>query len=95
MNIDNQTILTYKNFQNLSQNFTYLAKEIMPNKIIYINLLNDKVQVIIRFSKHDTKVNLIEGTTIPVSHEICNHIDYESSKPLIFEDIRFTSFLIL
>ncbi len=92
MNIDKQTILEFKNFEKLSQNVIDLAKEIMPDKIIYINFLNDNVQVTMRVSRHDTKVNLIEGVTIPVSHAICNLIDYESGKPLIFDDIKTVNF---
>ncbi|CDR30271.1 Probable diguanylate cyclase YcdT [Acholeplasma oculi] len=92
MKMNQQTVLAYKNFEKLSKNVMDLAKEIMPDKIIYINFLNDEVQVTMRVSKHDTKIKLIEGKTIPVHEAICNLIDYESGKPLIYEDIKSVDF---
>lgn len=92
MNINQQTILAYKNFEKLSKNVIDLAKEIMPDNVIYINFLNNDVQVTMRVSKHETKVNLVEGTVIPVNEAICNLIDYDSGKPLVYEDIKSYKF---
>ncbi len=75
MEINKQTILAYTNFDALSKDVIELAKEIMPDKVIYINFLNDEVQVTMRVSQHNTNVNVVEGTTIPVAVAICNQID--------------------
>lgn len=90
MKLNEKTILAYNNFQVLSDAVLKLAKEIMPDKIIYINFLNDDVQVTMKVSKHDTLVSLEEGSTIPVEEAICNRINYKEKKPLIIND--FDSF---
>ena len=92
MKINKQTIMSYNNFNALSNDVIELAKEIMPDKVIYINFLNENVQVTMRVSKNNTKVNVKEGVTIPVEEAICNQIDYEKGKPLILENIRENSF---
>ena len=92
MKINKQTIMSYQNFNALSNDVIELAKEIMPDKVIYINFLNEKVQVTMRVSKNNTDVNVKEGITIPVDDAICNQIDYQSGKPLILENIRENQF---
>lgn len=88
MKLHEQTILAYSNFNALSKDILDLAKEVLPNKAIYINFLNDDIQVTMKVSEHDTKVNLLEGTTIPVTAAICNQIDYKTGKPLVLNDIK-------
>lgn len=83
MSISKDTILSYYNFESLSNDIIELAKEILPDKVIYINFLNDKVQVTMKVSKHDTNVNVEEGETIPVEDAVCNNIDFENGNPLI------------
>lgn len=92
MKMNRQTILSYHNFNALSNDVIELAKEIMPDKVIYINFLNESVQVTMKVSKHNTNVNVKEGVTIPVEDAICNQIDYPSGKPLILENIRENNF---
>lgn len=92
MKMNKQTILSYHNFNALSNDVIELAKEIMPDKVIYINFLNESVQVTMRVSKNNTNVNVKEGVTIPVEDAICNQIDYPSGKPLILENIRENNF---
>ncbi|MFA5692971.1 MAG: diguanylate cyclase [Acholeplasmataceae bacterium] len=92
MEMTKEKILSYNNFNSLTRDIIALASEIMPDKIIYINFLNDDVQVTMKVSKHDTKVNLVEGTTIPVDEAICNNIDFENGAPLILENASNNSF---
>ncbi len=92
MRITKQTVLSYNNFNALTGDIIELAKEVMPNKVIYINFLNDKVQVTMRVSKHNTDVNVKEGITIPVEEALCNQIDYQNAKPLILEKANKNSF---
>ncbi len=92
MNINKQTILSYDNFNNLTSDIVALAKEIMPDKAIYINFLNDKVQVTMKVSNHDTGVKITEGDTIPVEEAICNMIDYKNNEPLVLENIKDNNF---
>lgn len=90
--MDKQTILSYKNFEALSNGVIALAKEILPDKVIYINFLNKDVQITMKVSQHDTKVNVSEGETIPVEEAVCNQIDYEQGVPLILDNIKENSF---
>lgn len=90
--MNEKTILSYQNFENLSQVVLDLAKSIMPDKVIYINFLNNDVQITMKVSKHDTKVKVGEGVTIPVDEAICNRIDYKKGIPLVLEDIKHNDF---
>lgn len=44
MNKSPNTILSYTNFNSLSNDIIELAKEIMPDKVIYINFLNEMLE---------------------------------------------------
>ena len=92
MKLNEKNILAYNNFHVLSDGVLKLAKEIMPDKIIYINFLNDELQVTMKVSKHDTLVKLNEGETIPVEEAICNHISYADKKPLVINDFDTVDF---
>lgn len=90
--MNKDTILSYYNFSALSNDIIELASEILLDKVIYINFLNDDVQVTMKVSKHDTNVNIIEGETIPAENAICNTIDYKSVKPLVLENAKVNNF---
>ncbi len=92
MKLTANMILSYTNFYDLTNNIMELAQEIMPDKVIYINFLNEEVQVTLRVSKNKTEVNVQEGVTIPVDEAICNRIDYGSGKSLVLGDIRNNTF---
>lgn len=81
-------VITYQNFEMLMKDILDLASQIMPEKTIYINSLNDFTQVTLKVSSNDNQIHLQEGTTIPVEQAICNRIDYTKGAPLIYEDIR-------
>ena len=88
MSINTTEVYKYKNFQALATDVIVLAKEVMPDKIIYINSLNDQTQITLKVSEHNTSVTLEEGTEIPVEAAICNKIDYAKGEPLVYEDIK-------
>lgn len=81
-------VITYQNFEMLMKDILDLASQIMPENTIYINSLNDITQVTLKVANNDRNIRLNEGTTIPVENAICNRIDYQEGKPLIFENIR-------
>ena len=92
MYLNEKSVWAYNNFDVLSDGVLKLAKEIMPDKIIYINFLNNQLQVTMKVSAHDTKVKLNEGLSIPVEAAVCNRIDYKDKKPLIIEDMSQIDF---
>lgn len=92
MYLNKQTVMSYENFNSLSNDIIELAKEILPDKIIYINFLNNNVQVTMKVSDHETEVKVFEGETIPVDEALYNQIDYENGKPLILNDAKLNNF---
>lgn len=92
MFITRKTIMSYNNFNALTNDIIELAKAIMPNKAIYINFLDNQVQVTMKVSNADTLVRVNEGETIPVLNALCNQIDYDSGKPLILSNAKDNNF---
>lgn len=82
-----QELHVYKNFDELARDVLDLAKEIMPDRLIFINSLNDKHQIVLKLSDSDTKIHLTEGKVLPLNQTLCNRIDFEINEPLIYEDI--------
>ena len=76
MKLTANTILSYTNFNSLTNNILALAQEVMTDKVIYINFINEEVQVTLRVSKNDTKVKVHEGRTVPVDKAICSHLSF-------------------
>lgn len=91
MSLSIHEIKTYKRIDELAEDVIALAKAVLPDKVIYINALNDVTQVTLKVSKNNTKVTLKEGTTIPVEDAICNLIDYKKGVPLVYNDISKTN----
>ncbi len=79
-------IQMYKNFDELARGMLALAKEILPDKLIFLNSLNDKQQITLKLSDTNTSILLTEGMVINLNETICNRIDFERNEPLIFED---------
>ncbi|MDY0210796.1 MAG: diguanylate cyclase [Acholeplasma sp.] len=88
MNHSIQPFRNYRKFNSLAGDLISLAEEIMPNKVIYLNYLNDTEQVTLFVSKHQTNVKVEQDCVIPVDEAICNQVDYQNKVPLVFKDIR-------
>lgn len=82
-----QELQTYRNFDELANDVLELAKEILPDKLIYLTLLSDKQQIILKLSNTDTSILLTEGMVINLNETVCNEVDFERKQPLIYEDI--------
>ncbi|MDP4147158.1 MAG: sensor domain-containing diguanylate cyclase, partial [Bacillota bacterium] len=65
-----------------------LAKEIMPDRLIYLTTFTDKQQIILKLSETNTNIFISEGMMIDLNETVCNRIDFDQNSPLIFEDIR-------
>lgn len=87
MVIPMQELQMYKNFNELARDVLELAKEIMPDKLIYLSLFTENEQVILRLSNVNKHIFLSEGMAINLNQTACNQIDFEKNQPLIFEDI--------
>lgn len=88
LRLTEKTVSSYNNFDKLSNDIISLAREIMPDKVIYINFLNEEVQVTMKVSNNDTEVKINQGETIDVENAICNNIDYSNLEPLVLENAK-------
>ena len=83
-----QELQMYRNFDELASDVLDLAKEIMPDKLIYLTSFSEKQQIILKLSNVDTSILLTEGMVINLNETVCNRIDFDENQPLIYEDIR-------
>ncbi|MBT2583930.1 sensor domain-containing diguanylate cyclase [Planococcus sp. ISL-109] len=78
----------YKNFDELARDVLDLAKEIMPDQLIYLSSVSDTQQIILKLSNDDSNILVTEGMVINLNETVCNRIDFEKKQPLIYENIR-------
>lgn len=83
-----QDLQMYKNFDELAKDVLDLAKEILPDQLIYLTSFSDTQQIILKLSDLDTRILLTEGMAINLEETVCDRIDFEKKQPLIYEDIK-------
>ncbi|WP_338113349.1 diguanylate cyclase domain-containing protein [Paenibacillus allorhizoplanae] len=77
----------YKNFDELAKDILEMAKETMPDRLIYLTSLTKKQQIILKLSESNEKIAINEGMVIKINETVCNRIDFENNAPLVFEDM--------
>ncbi|GFZ80211.1 hypothetical protein GCM10008018_27280 [Paenibacillus marchantiophytorum] len=77
----------YKNFDELAKDVLDMAKEFMPDRLIYLTTFTETQQIILKLSETNTSIQISEGMIIERNDTVCNRIDFEKSLPLIFEDM--------
>ncbi|WP_142829079.1 sensor domain-containing diguanylate cyclase [Planococcus soli] len=88
-----QELQMYKNFDELSSDVLDLAKEILPDQLLYLTSFSDTQQMILKLSNDDTNIVITEGLVINLNETVCNRIDFDNKQPLIYEDTRKESSL--
>lgn len=88
-----QELEMYKNFNELASDLLDLAKEILPEQLIYLSSINDTQQVVLKFSNDNTSINITEGMIVNLNETLCQRIDFERKQPLIYQDISKESSL--
>lgn len=83
----------YKNFDELSSDVLDLAKEILPDQLLYLSSFSDTQQMILKLSNNDTNILITEGLVVNLNETICNRVDFDNKQPLIYEDTRKESSL--
>lgn len=83
-----QEVKRYKNFDELAKDVLDLAKEILPEQLIYLTSVNDKQQIILKLSHADSGVLVKEGMVINLNETVCQRIDFDKQQPLIYENIQ-------
>lgn len=83
-----QEVESYKNFDELARDVLDLAKEILPDRLIYLSSFSDTQQIILKLSNEDSGILVTEGMVINLNETVCNRIDFDKNQPLIYENIR-------
>lgn len=81
-----QELQMYKNFDELASDVLDLAKEILPDQLIYLTSISDTQQIILKLSNEDTSIAVTEGMVLNLNQTLCNRVDFQKSQPLIYED---------
>lgn len=93
MDIKLDEVKMYESFDELSSDVLTLAKEVFPNKTLFINYLGDTKQVTLKVSDENSQVHLNEGHTVDLEKGLCHRADFKNKKPLIYENIEMESSL--
>jgi diguanylate cyclase (GGDEF)-like protein len=78
----------YKDFDELAKDILEMAKEFMPEQLVYLTTFTNEHQVILKLSEEYPAIQLHEGMVIQLGGTVCNRIDFENNKPLIYENMN-------
>ena len=93
MGIPLNEIQLYKNFNELAIDILELAKEVMPDRLLFLSTLTNEQQIILKLSEQNSNIQISEGMAIPINETVCRRIDFNKGIPLVFEDMRKESCL--
>ncbi|MFC4778059.1 diguanylate cyclase domain-containing protein [Paenibacillus sp. GCM10023252] len=77
----------YKNFDEIARDILAMAKEFLPDRLIYITSITKNKQIIVKLSESNPSIHINEGMVINLNDTVCNKIDFANNAPLIFEDM--------
>lgn len=77
----------YKNFDELARDVLEMAKESMPDRLVYLTSLNKQQQIILKLSESHADIGIHEGMVIEANETVCNRIDFVNNTPLVLEDM--------
>lgn len=78
----------YRNFDELAIDLIELAKEIVPDKLVYLTSIENDTQHILKLSSKDSPILLEEGMSFDLKDTVCNRIDFNQREVLMYEDIE-------
>lgn len=78
----------YRNFDELAIDLIELAKEIVPDKLVYLTSIENDTQHILKLSSQDSPILLEEGMSFDLKDTVCNRIDFNQREVLMYEDIE-------
>ncbi|MBM7603064.1 diguanylate cyclase (GGDEF)-like protein [Metabacillus crassostreae] len=87
MRIPIDELQLYKDFDELAFDILDMAKEYLPDRLIFLSSFTEEQQFIVKVSEARTDIHLKEGMAFNLNGTICNRINFDDSKPLIFEDM--------
>ncbi|WP_231891348.1 sensor domain-containing diguanylate cyclase [Paenibacillus swuensis] len=77
----------YKNFDEIARDILAMAKESLPDRLIYLTSFARKKQMILKLSEPNPSIHIHEGMVIDINDTVCNQIDFDNNAPLIYEDM--------
>ncbi|TWT05570.1 sensor domain-containing diguanylate cyclase [Planococcus sp. CPCC 101016] len=88
MEITFQELEMYKDFDELASDVLDLAKEILPDQLLYLSSIRGNRQLILKHSDHETSIPIVENMMLSISDSLCSGVDFDKKQPLIYEDTR-------
>lgn len=88
MHSTEQDFRLYRNFDELAEDVLDLAKEILPDKLIYLSSLNDFEQVVLKVSDEREDIAISEGMSAPLENSVCHRIDFKNQQPLLYPNVE-------
>lgn len=82
-----QELHLYSNFNELATDILSLAKEILPDRLLFLSAFTEEEQVVLQLSEENEDIAIKEGMSLNLQDTVCCRIDFHSGMPLIFEDI--------
>jgi len=64
MNIQFEELKMYTKFDDLAEDLLNLAKEILPEQLFYLSVINESEQLILKLSDDQTSMRVTEGMVV-------------------------------
>ena len=87
MNIQFEELKMYTKFDDLAEDLLNLAKEILPEQLFYLSVINESEQLILKLSDDQTSMRVTEGMVVDLNYSLCRRIDFQMKQPLVYGDV--------
>ncbi len=82
-----QEMTLYRNFNELADDVLELAKEILPDQLLYLTTIEENQQMILRLSNDHQRIEIRAGQVFEMEKTLCRHINFEKNEPIWYESI--------
>lgn len=82
-----QEMTLYRNFNELADDVLELAKEILPDQLLYLTTIEENQQMILRLSNDHQRIEIRAGQVFEMEKTLCRHINFEQNEPIWYESI--------
>ncbi|WP_294743348.1 sensor domain-containing diguanylate cyclase [uncultured Exiguobacterium sp.] len=77
----------YRNFDELADDVLELAKEILPDQLLYLTTIEEDQQMILRLSNNHRRIEIRAGQVFEMEQTLCRHINFEQNEPIWYESV--------
>ncbi len=82
-----QEMTLYRNFDELADDVLELAKEILPDQLLYLTTIEEDQQMILRLSNNHRRIEIRAGQVFEMEQTLCRHINFEQNEPIWYESV--------